>query len=763
MADELLASQLTVPVGDAPPSISVFKFNDLNANGIPDANEPGIGNVTLFIDSNNNGRLDTGEATAVTNSQGRAFFSGLRQGTYVVREVVPTGFRSTTANPLIVTLGTTDANVVFGNTQLQGGTIIGCKYLDSNNNGYRDGTEAGIGGQTIFIDSNGNGRLDPGEASTITDRFGNYRFDNLQPGTYAIREVPIAGFTQSTPLLNVNLLANDVWACADIGNAPSYTIRVRKFNDTNRNGVQDAGETPLVNVPFILDINRNGRQDAGEPFATSNQNGDVTFTGLPAGSYSLLEIFPGGFGNDNFPISTTPNPIEVTAPGTYAQAAALPSGLTVATYGTFPPAPAVSPITFIPNSTSGGQTSSTPVGNARPNIAIFKYNDANGNGIQDPGEAPIPGTQFFIDVNNNGQIDSGEPTVTTDVNGNAAFTRLLPGNYTVREVVPSGFSPSTPNPVNITIGGQDARIVFGNAPLGQITGCKFSDLNNNGYKDGNERGIQGVTVYIDANGNGVLDQGERTSVTDQFGLWSFNNLAAGNYSIREVTPPGSFQTTPPLNVLLGPGQKFDCATIGNGQFYDLTVKKFEDINRNGVQDSGEPVIPNTPFILDFNRNQRQDPGEPLVLTDANGLAVFRNLPPGTYSVFELQPAGLQIGTTPNPFTAVVPGPNTQPASNPPTPTSTTTGTTSTTTGTTSTTTGTTSTTTTRTGSDITTSGGDITAQSVDSLLLAGVSTQVTPVSDLSLGSSSLTAQQLLQDPNFNNLLLGVNQSSLFPA
>src|ERR1043166_5900578 len=61
-----------------------------------------------------------------------------------------------------------------------------------------------------------------------------------------------------------------------------------------------------------------------------------------------------------------------------------------------------------------------------------------------------------------------------------------------------------------------------------ITGQVFSDLNLNGLKEANEPGLPGVTLFLDNNNNGVLDQGEPSAVSDASGTYSFTNLAAGN-------------------------------------------------------------------------------------------------------------------------------------------------------------------------------------------------------------------------------------------
>jgi hypothetical protein len=109
--------------------------------------------------------------------------------------------------------------------------------------------------------------------------------------------------------------------------------------------------------------------------------------------------------------------------------------------------------------------------------------------------------------------------------------------------------------------------------------------------------------------------------------------------------------------------------IGDSRRYDLAVPKFRDDNRNGIQDGGEPPLANIPFTLDLNRNNRYDAAtEPLVRTDANGIALFPNLVPGTYSVLEVFDASVNnpfpIPTGPNPVNFDVPGLTTVPTAVP---------------------------------------------------------------------------------------------------
>ena len=761
---ERIAQQLQpVLVGNTGPAILGIKFNDLNADGIRQANEPGLANIPILLESatSTNGVFNagTGEVATTTDANGAFSFINLVPGNYVLTETaIPAGFRPTTPNPLAVSVvGNRNVNVFFGNTAVVGSRIVGCKYLDIDGDGFRDGNEPGIKNVRIYIDSNGNGQRDAGEPNTLTDKNGAWSF-NVAPGSYKIREEriarqinPVTGlevnspsaepletqdFPQSTPpgnipVLDVTVAAGQTFACAQVGDTPLYQIEINKFQDIDRSGTRNVVngviEPPIARVPFILDLNDNGRWDAGsEPIALSDVNGVVTFKDLRAGNYSVLEIFPsvlpaqvgGGVpGNLNFPVATTGNPALVSAPGPQARfqgtiskeqplivvdstytlkpndpkfvdnnldgvqqtgersiAATGERPIFAAPNTTLParnPSPA---LVFSPVGATRGVGNNAGVGNTLPNITVFKYNDLNANGRYEPtqGELPISSVTVFLDTNNNGTPDTGEQQIRTNEQGRGAFTNLQLGNYVVREVVPSGFSPSTADRVDVTLGLQDANVTFANTPNSSITGCKFEDFNLNGYRDGNEPAIANVTIFIDTNRDGVLQANEPTTTTNQFGTFAFNNLRPGNYSIREVTPPGYFQTTQPLDVVLGANQIFTCALVGNSRRYDLLVPKFRDDNRNGVQDENEPRLPNVPFTLDLNRNGRYDAAtEPLVRSDAGGVAVFPNLSPATYSVLEVfdTPGVLNpfpIRTGPNPVSFDVPGPNTRPTTVAPT-------------------------------------------------------------------------------------------------
>ncbi|MHB1556457.1 MAG: putative Ig domain-containing protein [Isosphaeraceae bacterium] len=78
---------------------TVFKNND--GSGKPDANNPGIAKVTVYLDVNNEGQFVPGDASTVTGPGGSYSFT-VAPGTYAVRVVVPSGKAQTTPDPTFV-------------------------------------------------------------------------------------------------------------------------------------------------------------------------------------------------------------------------------------------------------------------------------------------------------------------------------------------------------------------------------------------------------------------------------------------------------------------------------------------------------------------------------------------------------------------------------------------------------------------------------------------------------------------------------------
>jgi hypothetical protein len=190
-----LSAAITL-VSETPGAVSGSVINDINGSGRKDINETGLGGITVFLDANNNGHLDAGEASTVSASSGAYLFANLKPAKYIVRPVLPAGTRVSSTSPQTLTVSaavTSSANFLVTTTALITGTV----FNDANGNTIKDATESGIKGVIVFLDLNNNGELDFFDVQTTTDANGNYKFA-VPFGTYTIRQIIPAGFIATT-------------------------------------------------------------------------------------------------------------------------------------------------------------------------------------------------------------------------------------------------------------------------------------------------------------------------------------------------------------------------------------------------------------------------------------------------------------------------------------------------------------------------------------------------------------------------------------
>lgn len=183
-----------------------------------------------------------------------------------------------------------------------------------------------------------------------------------------------------------------------------------KFEDTNANGQQDAGEVPIPNTTasftFYLDTIANGQYDAGEPTATTNAQGAYSFD-VAAGTYTVREMTTNGWVCSSPAINCS-----------YTR--------TIAT---------------------GTSASGLNFGNYRPvKISGNKFRDETGNGLTADDTTAIGGVTIKLDPGTPNDATDDLSTTTAAGTGYYEFTNLRPGiAYRVFEPTPpTGFVCTTP-------------------------------------------------------------------------------------------------------------------------------------------------------------------------------------------------------------------------------------------------------------------------------------------------------------------------------
>lgn len=295
----------------------------------------------------------------------------------------------------------------------------------------------------------------------------------------------------------------------------------------------------------------------------------------------------------------------------------------------------------------------------RGSIAGIKFEDINANHIFDSGEPGLPG--WTITLTNN---DTGNTTNQTTVSdGSYNFTNLADGNYTVGEVLQSGWIQTVPlNSIILQISaGNVVRVTnatnndFGNFKLGEIKGEKFNDINGNGVKDAGDLGIPGWQVNIvgtDTLTNTVVNQ---TVTTDSSGNYDITGLTPGIYIITEVLQPGYIQTAPGISksgsvsytvTITNSSTVMTDKDFGNFKLVEVDGQKFEDLNANGIKDPGEIGLAGWKININGTDTITNTPVSITTTTDANGNYSFPGLTAGVYTLTEsLQDGWVQTAPT----------------------------------------------------------------------------------------------------------------------
>ncbi|MGS4000590.1 SdrD B-like domain-containing protein [Staphylococcus pseudintermedius] len=355
------------------------------------------------------------------------------------------------------------------------------------------------------------------------------------------------------------------------GNEASYQLGDKVWNDVNKNGIQDQGETGIADVKVTLkDLDGNILDTT-----YTNTNGKYIFDNLKNGNYQVGFETPEGYaaspsnqGNDALDSDGPTNVQAVISDG---------NNLTI---------------------DQGFYQTETPTHNVGDKV----WEDLNKDGIQDQNEPGIANVKVTLKDADGNVVD----TRTTDDKGNYLFEKVKEGEYTIEFETPEGYTPTQTGQGRVSTdsnGTSSLILVEGNDDLTidsgfykePVTHKVWDDLNKDGIQDDNEPGISDVKVTLkDADGN-VVD----TRTTDANGNYLFENVKEGDYTIEFETPEGYTPT------VTGQGT---ADNDSNGTSTKVTVKDGDDLTIDSGFTQVTPEPPTEPE--NPSPEQPSEPGQP---------------------------------------------------------------------------------------------------------------------------------------------------------
>ncbi len=685
--------------------IGDFVWRDQNRDGLTNG-ESGMSNVKVVLTPPAGVDAGAGIGVSLTNTtdrNGYYLFTGLAStGRYVVAVLTSSlpnrgaGVTNTytemngTNSPNSVTYVTDMIPTSSGGADKHlsadfgyfwdGATIDGRVWNDLNRSGTpaADAGENGLTNVTVYLYRVGSPSAPV--ATNRTDATGYFNFTGNYTGAYYVvvstNTGPLSGGTTWTQTFDTDGTnsASSVAVVVVSGDSAHvdfsyyqtgpYAIGDTLYYDWNGDGVQNAGDEGIPNVPVLLywDSNSNGVIDAGADVLMATAGTDLL------GHYHFLDLPPASY--------------LVVVDGASTN---LPSLYTV-TADPFAAKDGRSLVTITTANRLDQDFGYQPHGFGMIGDTVWR--DLNADGVQSgPQETGITNVavRLYADMNNDGTYVL-LATTNTAASGQYLFANLPDGRYQVvvdtaspslpKDAFNKAFVPTTAtNQVVLLQGGASVLTAdFGFASLGAIGDTIYFDNNASGSQDWNEGGISNVTVnlYRDVNGDGAYDGGDalfETRTTVANGSYLFTALPQGLYVVVVDTnnsPPlarthltaapaldGQPLTNSALQSLYSqygievqPGTAFMGADFGFQPPGVIGETVWIDGNGSGVREANEIGIADVGLVLSG--------GATVVTnrTDVDGYYSFSGLADGVYTVQALTndvnfPVGLRATYDPD--------------------------------------------------------------------------------------------------------------------
>lgn len=421
------------------------------------------------------------------------------------------------------------------------GEISGNAFVDEDYDGHRSASEPTLSGVVVkLLEIDNASAKQIGVTQTAQD--GTYSFGKVYEGTYELLfELPqsyvftrgggesvVQGAVSQSGVTDSFVLGRgEIRADMSIGATLPASMQVNIFKDTNSDGLHVTSEPGLSGVEISLVRLENGLPEQRVTYI-SGEDGTTQFNAISPGAYCIEYRMP-----DAWRISSEPEGQGLV------QASTQPSG--------------ASEVFTL----SSGQNDMVISMNAIMSSTITGtvFGDVDDNGLLDAGETGIEGVLVeLIDHSTKGIVAStatnaegiyafeGVPALRYQVRFTGPDGTVFSGteytrarNYAVTSDTNSSTTDSIMSQGGKTISGVNAGIVF----PGEISGLFYIDANNNGAKDDDESGLEGVSITLSTATGRSLGIETRTGGD---GSYRFSGVRPGSYTLR-ITLPGEYEFT----------------------------------------------------------------------------------------------------------------------------------------------------------------------------------------------------------------------------
>ncbi len=414
------------------------------------------------------------------------------------------GFGRLNANSAVSAIGRAEVSVLSPVSDMQSGVstyaagsaFVG-EYLDVTFRVRNQGTSV------LNLNSL---NIDPGRF-TILSSFRNSALAIGEATTFVLRFTPSAAGTFSSVVsINSNDAdeSNFTFTVSATGVVPSIGGGV--FEDFDGDGVMDDNEPRLSGRVVYLDSNSNGIWDDNQVTVTTSSTGAVS---IPDLGLALSPITVSGFTRPISDVNVRLNIQHANAPDLIVSLIA-PTGQKVQLLAKVGGTGANFTGTLLDDEATTSISRGRPpmTGSFRPQSPLSAFDGLNPNGVW---QLEVVDGVF----SNAGQITSwdlilqgGEDFTFSKASGGFGFSGLPVGPYSVRTVLPTGWTTTTPAVYSGTLTSTTdsaLNLNFGAGVNNRFYGQVFNDTNRDGIFGANEQAMSGRTLFEDVNGNQQLD------------------------------------------------------------------------------------------------------------------------------------------------------------------------------------------------------------------------------------------------------------------